>query len=286
MRLTIGTNGEGLKLDGPPYDTEGLTTCILGNKGAGKSNTMAVMAEEMHANRIPFVFLDPNGDALSLAELGPDVVTVGNPNHPETVRQADYPLSAVFGDPRGFIRMVLDDGFSLVLDLSTGGDGFGLEVASALLRSHYEMAIYNRQPVGVFVDEAWKFAPQGSANEWQRETRQALRRAAFDGRKRGMMLTVAAQRVTYLDKAIVFGCNVRIFGKLTYWPDARAAKRQGAPGHRQGPGRGPDPPADHHRSGRHPGIQTTPTDPAAQQGRSADTKDSAAVPASSSRKER
>jgi hypothetical protein len=225
MRLTLGTKGEGITLDHPPYNTEGLTCCCLGNKGSGKSNTMAVMAEEMHRNEIPFIFYDPNGDALSLAELGEDVVTIGNPAHDEKIRQADYPLAAVLDDLKGFVRMVLEDGYSLVVDLSAGKtEDQAIGALNWLLRTHYNLAAKERTPVGVFVDEAQLFAPQSGASGLEIEARKTMRKVSFDGRKRGMMFTVATQRVTYLDKALVFGCNIRIFGKVTYWPDYEAIK--------------------------------------------------------------
>jgi hypothetical protein len=225
MNLVIGTNGEHITLNHPPYDTEGLTAGILGNRGAGKSNTMAVLAEEMHANEIPFYFFDPNGDALSLQELGNDVLSIGDPGHDEPVRQADYALATVLDDPKGFVQMVLNEGYSLTIDLSAGRtEEEPLAALKWLLRTHYKLAIKNRIPVGIFVDEAQLFAPQGKASDPERETRNALRRISFDGRKRGMMLTVATQRATYLDKALIFGCNVRVFGKCTYWPDYQVIK--------------------------------------------------------------
>jgi len=224
MRLILGANGEGLTLTAPPYSTEGLTACVLGNKGSGKSNTMAVIAEEMHRNQIPFIYYDPNGDCLSLAELGDDVLTLGNPDHPDPARRANYPLRAAHNDPRGFIQMVLADGYSLAVDLSAGPEETGLELLAALLRMHYHLAGHNRRPAGLFVDEAWRFAPQSKGSPLETATKAALRQISFDGRKRGMMLTVATQRITYLDKALVFGCNLRIFGKITYWPDYEAIK--------------------------------------------------------------
>jgi hypothetical protein len=224
MRLTIGTNHEGLTLTQPPYDTEGLTACVLGNKGSGKSNTMAVMAEEMHTNQVPFIYYDPNGDCLSLAELGPDVLTIGNPEHHQPARRADYPLSAAGNDPAGFINMVLTDGYSLAVDLGAGPEEQTTELLARLLRLHYRLSATQRHPVGLFVDEAWKYAPQQKANEYEAQTKAALRQISFDGRKRGILFTVGTQRVTYLDKALVFGCNVRMFGKLTYWPDYEAIK--------------------------------------------------------------
>ena len=226
MKIELTGGGAGLKLDAPPYDTEGLTMCILGNKGSGKSYLLAVMAEEMHRNQIPFVFFDPNGDAISLAELGDDVVTIGNPNHDEAIRRADYPLSVALREKRDFVKMCLKDGYSLVFDLNDSGqdDYVPLQVFTAIIDEHYRQSGRLRTPCGIIVEEAHVFAPQSGANKYERQSRRALGRVASDGRKRGEILVTATQRVTYLDKRIVFGANVRVFGKITYWPDYKVIR--------------------------------------------------------------
>jgi DNA helicase HerA-like ATPase len=45
-----------------PLDAATETFAILGKRGAGKSNTEVVMAEEFSAAGIPFVTIDPKGD--------------------------------------------------------------------------------------------------------------------------------------------------------------------------------------------------------------------------------
>lgn len=211
-----------LNLTSAPYDTEGLTVAILGNKGMGKSNILAVFAEESHANQIPFVIFDPNGDAASLRELGPDVVVIGNPAHDEAIRRAHYPLAVAQRDPGSFVDMALKDGYSLVVDLSDQDEAEPPTVFTTLLNQHYKRAGKLRTPCFVLVDEAHMFAPQTGADEGERMSRRALGRVSTDGRKRGMMLVVATQRSTYLDKRIIFGANVRIFGKMTWLPDYKA----------------------------------------------------------------
>lgn len=214
-----------LNLAAPPYDTEGLTCCILGNKGSGKSNLMAVLAEEAHRNQIPFIYYDPNGDAISLRELGDDVLTIGSPGHPEKIRRADYSLAVASREIGDFVRIVLRDGYSLVLDLVEQDNAPDpLSLFTALVNEHYRQAGKVRVPVFVLVDEAQCFAPQSGADEAEQASRRALGKVAADGRKRGMLLTVATQRPTYLDKRLVYGANVRIFGKCTYYPDYEAIK--------------------------------------------------------------
>lgn len=215
-----------LNLTKPPYDTEGLTMVLLGNKGAGKSNTLAVIAEEGHANQVPFFYYDPNGDAASLRELGDDVIILGNTQHPEPIRRGDHDLDIALRDPGRFVELALNDGYSVVVDLTDTGsqDIDPLETFTALVDKHYQIAARNRQPCLIVVDEAHEFAPQSRATKEQSAARRALGRVANDGRKRGMMLVAATQRVTYLDKRIVFGANVRLFGKLTYFPDFELVK--------------------------------------------------------------
>jgi DNA helicase HerA-like ATPase len=212
-----------IDLTRPPYLTEGLSVVVLGNKGAGKSNIMAVLAEEAHRAQIPFIYYDPNGDACSLRELGPDIAVIGDPGHNDQIRRADYSLSVALRDPGAFIEMVLKDGFSLIVDLSEGEEDESEELRhltfQALLKKHYQKAGKLRVPCMIFVDEAHVFAPQSNANKMERCSLAELGKVASDGRKRGMMLVVASQRATYLNKKVIYGANVRIFGKVTWWPD-------------------------------------------------------------------
>jgi DNA helicase HerA-like ATPase len=209
-----------------PYDTEGLSCAVLGNKGAGKSNTLMVMAEGAHGNFLPFICYDINGDAASLTELGDDVILIGRPNNREKIRRADYPLGSAITEAGRFVKMVLEEGYSLVVDMSRQRDQeLKYRAFSALLEEHYLQAEYNRTPVLVAIDEAHNFAPERRADEYQAMSKQILRMVASDGRKRGMASVIATQRATYLDKAIIFGANLRIFGKCTWWDDYKIFKK-------------------------------------------------------------
>lgn len=209
-----------IDLTRPPYETEGLGVAILGNKGSGKSNLMRLMAEEAHRNGIPFIYFDPNGDAASLRELGDDVVVIGDPAHDEAIRRARYPLAVAVRDPGSFVEMMLKEGYSLVVDLSEGDEPELSQLTfQALINEHFRRAGKLRTPAFIFVDEAHNYAPQSNASKLEKESLRALGKVASDGRKRGMLLVVATQRPTYLSKRIIFGVNVRIFGKITYWPD-------------------------------------------------------------------
>lgn len=213
-----------LNLAQPPYNTEGLTAIILGNKGSGKSNLMAVMAEEAHAAEIPFIYYDPNGDAVSLRQLGDDVITLGDPADAEPIRRANYPLDLAVREGSDFIRMVLREGYSLVVDMREQDDPHPLLAFSNLVQEHFRQSGRLRLPCFMFVDEAQSIAPQTGANEFEKVSRRVLGKVISDGRKRGMLLVAGSQHATYLDKRVIRGANLRIFGKCTYLPDFKIIK--------------------------------------------------------------
>lgn len=219
-----------LNLLNPPYCYEGLSLAIVGNKGCGKSWTMAVLSEEAHRNQLPFVYYDVNGDACSLRELGEDVLVIGRPGHWEPVRRAHVALADACRNAFDYMRLVLTEGYSLVIDLS------GLPVEeqalhfATLATAHFRLAEDLREPCLVLVDEAHRFAPQKDISAEQRESLKALTAVMSDGRKRGILLAFATQRATFLNKNVLFGANVRMFGKLTWFPDFKEVRSYLPPG--------------------------------------------------------
>lgn len=220
MKLELTADGAGLRLDTPPLSTEGLTLSITGNKGSGKSNTLAVIAEESHRIGIPFIYYDLNGDCASLRELGDDVLVIGNrKNRTHPLRQAHYDLDAIANNPTEYIRLVLEDGYSMCVDLSRSASPEPVSAFTNLLRAHFNLAELFRTPVTVIVDEAHRLAPQMGADDEQKASLKVMQDVATDGRKRGMLFVTATQRATYLHKSVIFGANVRLFGKITWLDD-------------------------------------------------------------------
>ena len=206
----------------PPYVTEGLTATLLGNKGCGKSNTLAVLCEEAHSQQLPFVFFDPNGDANSLAELGNDVIVIGQVDHYEEARRAFYPLEMGASNAAQLIDLVLDEGYSLVIDLTEAvSDELPYIVMYNMLYYLFKVQTQKRTPVLLIIDECHLYAPQNKGNNRQTMTKSILNRIASDGRKRGIMLITATQRMTALTKDIISKANLLFFGKISHFDDYR-----------------------------------------------------------------
>src|SRR5256884_9368872 len=94
-----------------PVSAATKTFAILAKRGAGKSYTGAVMAEEFHKNNIPFVVFDPIDVwwGLRLAKNGKDkglsVVVFG-------LEHADIPLDRDMG--RDIARAIVQENVSCV----------------------------------------------------------------------------------------------------------------------------------------------------------------------------
>lgn len=226
----VGNPGQ-INLTAAPYINEGLSMGILGNKGSGKSYTMAVLCEEAHRNQIPFIIFDLNGDACSLRELGDDVVVIGDDSHDEEVRRAHVDIEHGPDTLIQYIEPVLTDGFSLVIDLSPLTE---LEdqciIVAAMLKKHFDLGRQYRTPVMTLVDEAHVFAPQRKSDKEQKTSLTWMSRVMSDGRKRGILFVVVSQRPAFLNKDVLGPCNVRLFGKITYEPDFRILRPYMAPG--------------------------------------------------------
>lgn len=223
----------GIDLSRSPYAEEGLTVSISGNKGSGKSNLLGLLAEQAYEHGLPFIFYDVNGDAASLRQLGPSVKLVGDPDNPlDPARRAHYELKEAIYYPERFVDLVLKQGHSLIVDLSYNDKVDEPIVAFHRLAStHFKLSGRLRQPCMVIVDEAQRLAPQMKADDTQKECKKVMSAITADGRKRGIALVAATQRATYLDKSVIYGANVRLFGKLTWEPDFKALRSYMPPGY-------------------------------------------------------
>jgi helicase HerA-like protein len=201
----------GLKLDADYIG--GGTLALLAKKGAGKSYTARVLAEEMWKAKIPFVFIDPMGTSWGLRAGADGDVTGGLPVPIfGGEKHADAPLERTGGALMA--DLVVDEGVSMILDLSALGTRsaerqFAHDFFDRLYRS-------NRELVHLLVDEADLFAPQkpqpGDA-PLLGVTENIVRR----GRNRGIGITLITQRPAVLNKDVLTQVDglvaMRIVGK-------------------------------------------------------------------------
>ena len=204
----------GLKLD-PDY-VGGGTFALLAKKGAGKTYTARVMAEEMWAAGVPFVLMDPMGAAWGLRSSA-DGRAEGLPVAIFGGEHGDAPLERGAGEV--IADLVVDEGLSMVLDMSAlGSRAAEREFGRAFLERLYRR---NSDLVHLLVDEADLFAPQKPQSGDQPllgVTENIVRR----GRNRGIGITLITQRPAVLNKDVLTQIDGLVAMRITSPQDRNA----------------------------------------------------------------
>jgi len=179
-----------------PADAITQTFGVLAVRGAGKSNLAAVMAEEMHKARLPFVVVDPVGSWWGLRSSGDG----GHPGMPIPIfggRHGDVPLEETGGQV--IADLVVDERVSCVLDVSELSEGaktrFLIDFGERLYRR-------NSEPLHLFLEEADDYCPQKPFREQARLLR-VWENIVRRGRARGLGITLITQRSAALNKNVL-----------------------------------------------------------------------------------
>lgn len=189
MDLNIGS----IKL---PISAATKTFAILAKRGAGKTYTGAVMAEEFYKNNIPFVVFDPIDVWWGLRfdkngkDKGLPVVVFG-------LEHADIKLDRDMG--RRIAQAVVRENVSAVIST------FGLpKVAQRHLIAEFaeELLNINNTPRHIFVEEAHEFVPQRVQGAMGKVF-SAVESLVVMGRNRGIGVTLINQRAATVNKDVL-----------------------------------------------------------------------------------
>lgn len=176
-----------------PPQSATRTFAILAKRGAGKSYTAAVMAEEFHKNRIPSIIFDPIDIhwGLRLNKNGKDkglpVVVFGR-------EHSDIPLDKSMG--RVIAEAIIKDNISCII--STFGMG---KSATRYFMTEFALALLdlNNTPRHIFIEEAHQFLPQ-RLEHGQEAMFSAINDLVVMGRNRGLGVTLINQRAATINK--------------------------------------------------------------------------------------
>jgi len=198
-----------------PLDAVTQTFGILAVRGSGKSNTAAVMAEQMFAAKLPFVAIDPVGAWWGLrASRDPRGVGLSIPIFGG--RHGDVPLERTGGQV--IADLVADERLSCVLDSSEFSEGdktrFLIDFAERLYRR-------NQDPLHLFLEEADDFIPQRPFRE-QARCLHAWENIVRRGRARGLGITMITQRSAALNKNVLTQIETLIVLRTTSPQDRKA----------------------------------------------------------------
>ena len=179
-----------------PISAATKTFAILAKRGAGKSYTGAVMAEEFYKVGVPFIVFDPI-DVWWGLRINKNGMDKGFPVVVFGIDHADISLNKDMG--RHIVREVVKENISCVISTfgmpKTQQRFLMTEVAEELLN-------INNTPRHVFIEEAHEFVPQrvfgGLGTVFN-----AVSNLVVMGRNRGLGVTLINQRAATINKDVL-----------------------------------------------------------------------------------
>lgn len=201
-RLNIDTGGKlNLKAD----DLAGARIAVLGISGAGKTNTNAVIIEEV-IEKIPMTIVDIEGEYWGLRERH-EVLVVGRSEQ----AMLDVPAMNA-GD---LARFAYAHGLSVILDMSEHDQEEMFDFVEIYFEALWKCAAKGRKPYGVVIEECHEFIPQSQGTP----VKTLFKRYAKRGRKQGITLILSSQRSSEVDKGVLTQCGLVFLHRVTHPTD-------------------------------------------------------------------
>lgn len=191
----------------------GESVAVLGIKGSGKSNTAAVIVEELLTARVPVCVLDIAGEYHGLKTEYEDIYVIGCSLNPSALdAQIRSPDKAAKAAERSYRR-----GVPVVLDLSGFESDHRLEFVAAYLRHIWRLAPALRHPYTIVMEEAHNYVPQRGATV----VKKVATDIAAEGRKRGLGIVMIGQRSSRIDKDVLTQAGVLFLHRVIHSADLR-----------------------------------------------------------------
>ncbi len=210
MKLGIFKDLPGLPLE----SIVGRAVAILGVRGSGKTNTAAVIAEELLSLNIPVYILDIDGEYVSLGEKYPLV-------HIDFEGEGDINLDGWNEEKASQLaQKLVEKELPTAIDLSGVLLSDVWESLRGLLNGIWTAEKELRKPIFIFVEEAHEFIPQSKSTE----IKDMLVRIALRGRKRGIGLVMISQRSAKIDKDVLTQAELYFLHKVVHPADIKVYK--------------------------------------------------------------
>jgi peptidoglycan hydrolase CwlO-like protein/predicted transcriptional regulator len=197
-----------------PLATTDFRLVVEGASKTGKSNTLAVILEDLADVTIPTLIIERLGILTPVRQVDDDLVVVGAREEPGIDLVLPLEQVDLVAD------LVLERGWKVLVDVSTYADldedpdrhTEHAAVASALKalndRAQARLRAGNRRKALVIIDEAHVLVPENNAphidlDDDVRRARAQIVKLATEGGNKGLTLIAAYQRRAYVSKAVV-----------------------------------------------------------------------------------
>lgn len=202
-----------------PLEAVTSTFGLLAVRGAGKTNAMRTMAEEMYEASLPFVVIDPVGSWYGLRAGRDGSAPGGLPIFIFGGEHGDVPLTRGSGEL--VADVIVSQRLSAILDLS----GFDSESDRKAFLLSFACRIYkkNRDPIHLFLEEADDYIPQRPMRD-ELHLKRAWENIVRRGRGRGIGITIATQRSAVVNKDVLTQVETLFVMRTTGPQDIEAIK--------------------------------------------------------------
>lgn len=185
----------------------GESVAVLGIKGSGKTNTAAVIIEEL-LPLLPMTIVDIEGEYWGLRERF-DVLVVG--------KSPNVQVSVGVEQAAALARFSVEKSLSLILDVSEFDEDERTDFLLTYFESLWAAAFTARRPYQIVLEEAHEFIPQLQRTPLKK----ILTRFALRGRKRGVGLIIVSQRSAKIDKDVLTQAGVMFLHKVMHPTDIK-----------------------------------------------------------------
>src|SRR6266699_243928 len=192
-------------------DLVGRSIAMLGITGSGKTNTAAVLIEELLSNGLPLTIVDIEGEYWGLKEKF-EVLVAGRSQHSE--------LEVGPGNAGRLAEISVQRGISVILDLSDFTQDEAYEFLIRYFTGLWAACSLSKQPYQIVLEEAHEFVPQGMSTP----LKQILTRIALRGRKRGLGILLISQRSAKVEKDVLTQTSLLFLHKVVHPIDLKIYK--------------------------------------------------------------
>lgn len=186
----------------------GESVAVLGIKGSGKTNTAAVLIEELLAQSLPLTIVDIEGEYWGLRERF-EIVVAGRS------RNVDLEVSP---EQAGAIaRFSLLNSVSVILDLSEFSQDDMMRFLLKYFKALWDASFDVRKPYEIVLEEAHEFVPQGIRTP----LKEVITRIALRGRKRGLGIIAVSQRSAKVEKDVLTQAAILFLHRVVHPIDVK-----------------------------------------------------------------
>src|SRR6185369_4325470 len=187
----------------------GQRVACLGSSGSGKSNTVAVLVEEI-APHVPVTIFDVHDEYWGLCERYPFIRAGVGP---------DVEVKATADQAAELEQYSFEKRVSVLVNMLYMDEAERLEFVHIYCQTLWRLNLAAKQPYVVVLEEAHNFIPQGGAKT---PALKQLRQFAAEGRKFGFTIIMASQRSSKLNKYLLAECELAFLHRVNILNDAQA----------------------------------------------------------------